>query len=85
MAPTANQVSSHIEITPDDQERELVLQKEGQRYLFRYRPGEEARVLSGIMDLARDPDCPLTLLDAAHLCNDLGRQLGQDLHQLVRH
>ena len=84
MAPFGNQVLSHIEVKPDDPERELVLQKDGERYLFRYRPGEEARVLSGIMDLAHDPQCPLTLLDAAHLCNKLGRQLGRDLNQLVR-
>ena len=62
--------------------RELVLVKHGQRYTFRYAPGDEARLLAGIADLARDPDCPLDWFDAAVLSHQMGKNLGQQMERL---
>jgi len=60
----------------------LVLLKAGQRYEFRYAPGEEARVLSGVMDMVRQADSGLDCFDAAVLSHQMGRHMKHALREL---
>lgn len=59
--------------------RELVLVKHGQRFIFRYEPGDETRVLAEILELARNPDSKLDAFDAAVLSHQMGVQLSEQL------
>jgi hypothetical protein len=65
-----------------DAGRQLVFTKHGQSYIFRYAPGEEARVLKSLTVMARDPDSGLDWFDAAVLSHQLGRHIRADLDQL---
>ena len=65
----------------DPNPQELVLVKHGQRYVFRYAPGEEVDLLDGLVDMARDEKSDLTWFDAAVLSHQLGVRIG---HQLER-
>lgn len=58
---------------------QLVLVKQGQRYVFRYTPGEEAALLDSLAAMARDPHNDLTWFDAAVLSHQLGCRLSQNL------
>jgi hypothetical protein len=62
--------------------RQLVFTKHGQNFIFRYAPGEEARVLENLTVMARDPDSGLDWFDAAVLSHQLGRHISEDLEQL---
>lgn len=62
--------------------RELVLVKNGQRYVFRCAPGEEPQLLSRLMDLVADPDVDLDWFDAAVLSHQVGASLGQQMQRL---
>ncbi len=66
----------------DDQNRRLVLVKNGERFIFRYEPGGEALALEQMLDLARDPDSPFDAFDAAVLSHQMGLQLGEQLKGL---
>jgi hypothetical protein len=63
-------------------EKQLTLVKEDQRWLFRYRPGEEARLLQTLADAAKDPSVNFDWFDAAVLCHQLGHRLQTRLQQL---
>jgi hypothetical protein len=62
----------------------LELVKDGHRYVFAYRPGEEPRVLAGLLEMARDPSCPLEMFDAALLSHQMGVQLSQRIHGMLK-
>jgi hypothetical protein len=64
--------------------RELVLVKNGQRYVFRYTPGEENKLLTGLADMARDPKSELNWFDAAVLSHQMGRAISQQLERLKK-
>jgi len=64
--------------------RQLVLVKHGHRYVFRYERGEETKVLSGLIDLARDPQNELDWFDAAVLSHQLGERMSEQLERLRR-
>jgi len=67
-----------------DLRRELVLVKDGHRYLFTYEPGEESSVLSGIIKLVHDPDSDLNWFDAAVLSHQMGLRMGRQLQQMLQ-
>lgn len=64
--------------------KQLVLVKHGHRYVFRYERGEETKVLSGLVDLARDPQSELDWFDAAVLSHQLGERMSEQLERLRR-
>jgi len=66
----------------DDHGSQLVLVKNGERFIFRYEPGGEALALEQMLDLARDPDCAFDAFDAAVLSHQMGLQLGEQLKGL---
>lgn len=62
-------------------QRQLVLNKRGQRHVFRYQIGEEVTFIRGIQALAASKDSDITWFDAAVLSHQMGQWLGQDMHQ----
>ena len=54
---------------------ELVLVKDGQRYVFKCAPGGEKALLGQLAAMAQDPTHELTWFDAAVLSHQLGRNL----------
>lgn len=72
-----------MEPLPDGQ-RQLVLVKQGQRYIFRYAPGDEAQMLESLIELARDPESELTWFDAAVLSHQMGQRLGKQLDHYLK-
>jgi hypothetical protein len=71
-------------ISSVDLPRELVLVKDGHRYVFTYQPGEECRVLSGLVKLVHDPDSDLNWFDAAVLSHQMGMRMGRQLQQMLQ-
>jgi hypothetical protein len=70
-------------ITPPGVEyRELVLVKQGQRYIFRYSAGQEARLLEGLSEMAGDPRNDLDWFDAAVLSHQMGQDMSAHLAQM---
>jgi hypothetical protein len=69
--------------SPDSKSAELVLVKKHQRWVFRYRPGEEAAVLRWLADTARDPACDFDWFDAAVLSHQMGSQMHQQLKDMM--
>ena len=69
---------------PGPSQRQLVLVKQGQRYVFRYNVGEEASFLKGLEAMARSGESDITWFDAAVLSHQMGQRLGQDLKDLKR-
>ncbi|MCC5829785.1 MAG: hypothetical protein JJU36_10105 [Phycisphaeraceae bacterium] len=59
----------------EDDRRCLVLEKGGKKLVIRYGPGEEARVIAGLRELAGRNDSDLTWFDAAVLSHELGKRL----------
>lgn len=68
---------------PGPGQRQVVLVKRGQRYIFRYTPGDESSVLTSLVAMAKDPACPLDWYDAAVLSHQMGREIGQQLQRLA--
>ena len=64
---------------------QVMLVKHGQRYVFRYAPGEELKLMKGLADMARDPHCDLDWFDAAVLSHQMGQGIGQKLDQILKH
>lgn len=70
--------------TADHALRQVVLMKRGQRYVFRYTPGEEKKLLDDLVAMARDPQCDLDWFDAAVLSHQMGQRLSQELREALR-
>lgn len=68
----------------DGDETRLELVKNGHRYVFSYAQGEESKLLASVLDMARDPEYPLDMFDAALLSHQIGRSMAQQLRDLVR-
>lgn len=66
-------------------ERQLALERNGHRYTFRYRPGEEAKVLETLSAMAGNPDHDIDWYDAAVLSHGVGVGLREMLEELVKH
>lgn len=65
-------------------QRQLVLIKSSQRFVFRYQKGEEAQVLECLIEQAKDPDSVMDWFDAAVLSHQLGQTLGRQLEQILK-
>lgn len=65
--------------TTNHEPKQLVLAKHGQRWMFRYTPGEEREVLSQIADTARDKNTNFDWFDAAVLCHQMGVRISAEL------
>ena len=68
----------------DHGQRQLVLVKNGQRYVFRYALGDETGLLESLIEMARDAKSELTWFDAAMLSHQMGKRFGQQLEQIVK-
>ncbi len=64
--------------------RELELLKNGHRYVFRYEPGEESKLLSSLLEMAQDPAFPLDMFDAAILSHQIGQRLAEQLGEMLK-
>lgn len=64
--------------------RQLSLVKKGHYYLFRYGPGEEAKVIATLMQKAQDPSCPLDWFDAAVLSHQMGHRMASEMQTLLK-
>ncbi len=62
---------------------QLVLVKRSHRWVFRYRPGEEASVLRWLADTARNPSTDFDWFDAAVLSHQMGSELHRQLKDLM--
>ena len=70
------------EQTAQDGCRELVLVKQGQRYVFRCAHGQEPQLLDQLIDMARDPASGIEWFDAAMLSHQLGTRMVDQLTQV---
>lgn len=55
--------------------RTLTIIKSGQRFIFRYTPGNEAEVIGAFAELAADPNSIFDWWDAALLSWQMGRRV----------
>ena len=76
--PPRSQVSDQGRV---DGTRELVLFKDGQRYVFTCAPGEESALLAQLRTMARDPESSFSWVDAALLSH----QIGVHLRERIQH
>lgn len=81
-APKSDRPSLDVQVTGSGSDRELVLVKNGQRYVFRCAPGEEPRLLRRLGDLVRDPHMDLDWFDAAVLSHQIGQRFGNQLQRM---
>lgn len=65
-------------------ERQLILVKQRHRYIFRFSPGQESKVLEGLLEIARDPSNELDWFDAAVLTHQMGQDMSWQLERLCR-
>lgn len=72
------------EQTAVDGRRELVLVKQGQRYVFRCAHGQEPQLLDQLIEMARDPESGIEWFDAAMLSHQLGTRMVDQLAQVKR-
>ena len=66
----------------NDTVRQLSLVKGKHRYLFRYRPGNEADVIGAFASLAADAASGFDWFDAAVLSYQMGRRIELELDEL---
>ena len=67
-----------------DTRRQVVLVKGAQRWVFRYAPGDEVRLLGDLARLAEDPASGLTWFDAAVLSHQMGQRLSRQLESILQ-
>lgn len=68
----------------DDDARQVVLVKHGQRYVFRYTPGQETKLIQGLVEMAGDPQSQLDWFDAAVLSHQMGQRLSKQLENILK-
>lgn len=54
--------------------RQLSLVKGDERWVFRYTPGDEGKLIDAFADLAKNPDSKFDWFDAAVLSYQIGRR-----------
>ena len=59
--------------------RQLSLVKGEHKYVFRYSPGHEARMIGSFVDLADDHEAEFDWFDAAVLSYQMGKQIEHEL------
>lgn len=62
--------------------RELLLIRDGQRYVFRCARGQEPQLLDQIIEMARDPESGIRWFDAAMLSHQLGSRMTDQLARI---
>lgn len=62
--------------------RQLSLVKGSEKYIFRYRPGDEANVIQAFASLAADSSSEFDWFDAAVLSYQMGRRLEKELDEV---
>ncbi|HUN80515.1 MAG TPA: hypothetical protein VMV81_03305 [Phycisphaerae bacterium] len=62
--------------------RQLSLVKGQHKFLFRYRPGDEAQVIGAFASLAADAGSEFDWFDAAVLSYQMGRRIELELDEL---
>ena len=67
-----------------EEQRQLTLLKKGEYYVFRYLPGEEARMISVLMEKAQDPKSPIDWFDAAVLSHQMGHRMADQMQKLLK-
>ena len=65
--------------------RQLAMERNGHRYTFQYRPGEEVEVLETLSAMAGNPDHDIGWYEAAVLSHGVGVGLREMLEELVKH
>lgn len=83
-SPHAHTPRLKVEEQGQGEERELVLVKNGQRYVFRCAPGEEPTLLRRLGELVQDPKVDLNWFDAAVLSHQVGQRMGTQLQRMQR-
>lgn len=73
--------SLHEQVAADGG-RELLLVKQGQRYVFRCAHGQEPQLLDQIIEMARDADSDIQWFDAAMLSHQLGSRMADQLERV---
>jgi hypothetical protein len=63
--------------------RQLSLVKGEERFVFRYQPGQEPRVIDAFAELAADRGSSFDWFDAAVLSYQMGRRLETELDQIA--
>ncbi len=63
--------------------RQLSLVKGEERFVFRYRSGQEAQVVDAFSELAADRESRFDWFDAAVLSYQMGRRLETELEQIA--
>lgn len=63
--------------------RQLSLVKGEERFVFRYRTGQEATVIDTFASMAADQRCGFDWFDAAVLSYQMGRRLETELDQIA--
>ena len=71
-------------ITTPNTGGDLVLVKNGQRYVFKCQPGGEKQLLNQLAEMADDPSNDITWFDAAVLSHQMGQTLGQTIEGLQK-
>ena len=79
--PTGPGPCLHEQATADGG-RELLLVKQGQRFVFRCAHGQESQLLDQIIEMARDPESDIQWFDAAMLSHQLGARIADQLHRV---
>lgn len=64
--------------------RQIVLVKRGERFVFRYAPGQESKLLIDLSEMANDPTCDLDWFDAAVLSHQMGKRFSQELKETLK-
>ena len=65
-------------------ENQLVLVKNGQRYVFECGPGQEHELLQRLQFLVADPTNDLNWFDAAVLSHQMGQRMSDRLSEFYR-
>jgi len=63
--------------------RQLSLVKGGHRYVFRYRAGREADIITAFAEMAANRETGFDWFDAAVLSYQMGRRLEMDLEKVA--
>jgi len=79
--PTGPGPSLHEQVAVDGG-RELLLVKQGQRYVFRCAHGQEHQLLDQIIEMARDAESDIQWFDAAMLSHQLGSRMADQLERV---
>ncbi|MCC7145552.1 MAG: hypothetical protein IT443_03830 [Phycisphaeraceae bacterium] len=63
---------------------QVVLVKDGQRFVFQCAPGDESALLANLAKMAQDPKAGLNWFDAAVLSHQVGQHMRQQLKQMLK-